>query len=240
MRSTREIKSDARLIMQQNLRSILLISLGYLAVTYILGLLYSELSGFSAYLKQYEEMMRSYLETGEFYPVSFPQVKPAAYILSMLIYMTSIVLADGYRGYHLLRARGIEANFMDIMPNGGLIVRMLCINFVSAFIIALGLMLFVVPGIILAYAYSQAIFIMFDNPHLSALGCLRESRRLMRGSKMRLFRLEISFIGWLIAAYIVSVFLPILNIWLDPYMGISLASFYNELSARERSELAEF
>ena len=235
MRSSSEIKSDARLIMQQNLRSILLISLGYLAVTYILSLLYSELSGFSEYMKQYSEMVRKYMETGEMYYIEFPQVKTTSNILATLISLASIVLAGGYRGYHLLRARGMEANFMDIMPNGGQIFRILCIDFASGLIIALGLMLFIVPGVILAYSYSQAIFVMYDNPGMSAFQCMRESRRLMRGHKLRLFRLEISFLGWLIVAAIVGMFLPILNVWLDPYMGISVASFYNELIARENS-----
>ena len=235
MRSSSEIKSDARLIMQQNLRSILLISLGYLAVTYILSLLYSELSGFSEYMKQYSEMVRKYMETGEMYYIEFPQVKTTSNILATLISLASIVLAGGYRGYHLLRARGMEANFMDIMPNGGQIFRILCIDFASGLIIALGLMLFIVPGVILAYSYSQAIFVMYDNPGMSAFQCMRESRRLMRGHKLRLFRLEISFLGWVIVAAIVGMFLPILNIWLDPYMGISVASFYNELIARENS-----
>lgn len=233
MRSSREIKSDAALIMKQNLRSILLISLGYLAVSFILSLLYGELSGMSAWVKQYTDMMTKMMETGEFTEVPFPQVKRTASVLAFLIYCVTFILAGGYRGYHLMRARGETAGFMDIMPKGMFLFRVLCIQLFTTFLTAVGAMLFVVPGVIAALSYSQAVYIMFDNPEMSALGCMRESRRMMRGQKMRLFKLELSFLGWLILAEMMAVTIfPVLNIWLDPYMGISMASFYNEIAAR--------
>ena len=57
-------------------------------------------------------------------------------------------------------------------------------------------LLFVIPGIIAYYRYSQAFYILADNPDYSVTRCVEESKRLMQGNKLRLFCLELSFIGW--------------------------------------------
>ncbi len=47
------------------------------------------------------------------------------------------------------------------------------------------------------YGYRQAWFIKNERPETSALGCLRASRRMMKGFKWRAFCLDFSFLGWL-------------------------------------------
>ena len=64
--------------------------------------------------------------------------------------------------------------------------------------IALWSLLFVIPGIIKAYAYAMMPYILADNPNMSSMDALRHSERLMYGHKGDLFRLHLSFIGWLI------------------------------------------
>ncbi len=66
--------------------------------------------------------------------------------------------------------------------------------------IVLWTLLFIIPGIIAAFRYSQSFYIMHDNPELSAMDCLRESKRIMAGNKAKLFILALSFIGWAILA----------------------------------------
>lgn len=65
-------------------------------------------------------------------------------------------------------------------------------------------LLLVVPGVIAAYRYSQAFYILADNPDYSITQCIEESKRLMAGNKGRLFYLELTFIGWLILSSIPS------------------------------------
>lgn len=65
-------------------------------------------------------------------------------------------------------------------------------------------LLFIVPGIIAAFRYSQAFLIMNDRPELSAMECINESKRIMNGNKAKLFTLILSFIGWAILAAIPS------------------------------------
>lgn len=96
-------------------------------------------------------------------------------------------------------------------------------------------LLFVIPGIIKTFAYSQAPYIYKDlssNPDIkppTALESITESRQLMDGHKMRYFMLEWSFIGWMI----LSVFtLGIGFLWLIPYMNATNAAFYNDLAQK--------
>jgi uncharacterized membrane protein len=64
----------------------------------------------------------------------------------------------------------------------------------------LWLLLLVVPGIIALLRYSQAFYIMNDRPELSAMDCIRESKRMMDGNKAKLFVTALTFIGWAILA----------------------------------------
>ena len=67
-------------------------------------------------------------------------------------------------------------------------------------------LLFVIPGFIAAIRYSQAFFILSDNPDMSANQCIKESCRIMAGNKGRYFYLQLTFIGWFILAQIPSGF----------------------------------
>lgn len=68
-------------------------------------------------------------------------------------------------------------------------------------------LLFFFPGIIAAYRYSQAFFVMADHPEYTASECIEESKRLMCGNKWKLFCVQQSFIGWIILASIPSALL---------------------------------
>lgn len=61
-------------------------------------------------------------------------------------------------------------------------------------------MFFIIPGIIAALNYSQAFFLLEDNPNKMPMQCLRESKFIMRGNKMKLVELLLSFAGWYILA----------------------------------------
>ena len=63
-------------------------------------------------------------------------------------------------------------------------------------------LLLIVPGIIAAFRYSQAFYILADKPDTGVMDCLRFSKAMMRDNKFKLFCVELSFIGWLILAAI--------------------------------------
>ena len=63
---------------------------------------------------------------------------------------------------------------------------------------------FVIPGIIAAIRYSQAFYILADNPGMPAFECIARSKQMMRENKGKFFLLELSFLPWIIIANIPS------------------------------------
>ena len=66
---------------------------------------------------------------------------------------------------------------------------------------------------------------------MSAMQALRESHRLMKGHRMELFLLNLSFIGWMIVG---SLCLGVGTLWVSAYMETANAVFYEELVAADR------
>lgn len=89
-----------------------------------------------------------------------------------------------------------------------------------------GIILFVIPGIILALAYAMVPYILRDHPELSVTETLWTSRMMMKGHKWELFVLELSFIGWALLC-VLTLFIGYL--WLMPYMQMTIAKFYEKI-----------
>jgi uncharacterized membrane protein len=94
-------------------------------------------------------------------------------------------------------------------------------------------LLFIIPGIIKAFAYSQVYFVLKDNPEIGINAAITKSRKLMHGYKWKYFVLQLSFIGWIILCLLS---LGIGFLWLSPYLSASNAAFYNELVSKQKSE----
>ena len=88
-------------------------------------------------------------------------------------------------------------------------------------------------GFVFAYAYRLTPYLLEDYPQLSTTEALKTSRQMMKGHKWDLFILDISFIGWVILT-IVSCGIGVL--WLEPYIGIAQAHFYEDIKAETLTE----
>lgn len=88
--------------------------------------------------------------------------------------------------------------------------------FVMSVFIFLWSLLLIVPGIIAALRYSQAFFILADDPTKGVFQCINESKWMMRGNKGSLFWLELSFIGWIL---LTNIAVMILQGFLFPIFG---------------------
>lgn len=97
-------------------------------------------------------------------------------------------------------------------------------HFVKAFFLTLLIgvyvflwsILFVIPGLIAAYRYSQAFYILADHPELSVRECIHLSKTYMAGNKLKLLSFELSFIGWAILAS-----LTVIPLYFIPLNGIA-------------------
>ena len=99
--------------------------------------------------------------------------------------------------------------------------------FLRSLFIAIGAMLFVVPGIYLALCYRMVPYIVRDNPELAPMDVLRRSKEMMNGHKWNAFVLDLSFLGWDILSVctlgLVGIF------WANPYIQNTNAALYLEL-----------
>ena len=87
-------------------------------------------------------------------------------------------------------------------------------------------LLLIVPGIVKSYAYAMTPYILIDNPELSANQAINLSQKMMKGHKLDLFFLHLSFVGWIF----ISIFtLGIGSLWLNPYIMTTQAAFYQDL-----------
>jgi len=96
-------------------------------------------------------------------------------------------------------------------------------------------MLFIIPGIIKGFAYSQAEFIYAEDVKAglkieSMNEYITRSRDMMDGHKMQYFWLRLGFIPWWILVEITG---GIAGFWVLPYYEATMAEFYLELR-RER------
>lgn len=99
-------------------------------------------------------------------------------------------------------------------------------------------LLFIIPGIVKAYAYSMAYYIKRDNPAYDWKQCIDESKARMDGHKWELFCLHFSFIGW---ALLCIFTFGIGYLWLVPYMQTADANFYEaHIKVNEQPASAEF
>ena len=134
----------------------------------------------------------------------------------------------------LLRGNKQEIRpFSDVFRgfSGVFALGIIVIYILSTIFVSLWALLFVIPGIIKSYSYSQAYFIYYDTYEQTGtrpdfLACITASRRLMKGYKGKLFLLDLSFIGWHILAIITA---GIGYLWLTPYISATKAAFYENL-----------
>ncbi len=87
--------------------------------------------------------------------------------------------------------------------------------------------LFIIPGIIKAIAYSMTPYILEDCPEVKAMDAIKLSQRMMNGHKGEYFVMILSFIGWILLSCLTLGLLFIF--YVHPYMQSTFAVFYAEV-----------
>lgn len=106
------------------------------------------------------------------------------------------------------------------------IVRAAALNFLMIFFISLWSLLLVFPGIIAAYRYRTAFYILAESPEISPIDAIRISKSMTAGRKWDIFVFDLSFIGWFILSAVTG---GIAGIYVFPYYNTSMANLYREL-----------
>lgn len=74
--------------------------------------------------------------------------------------------------------------------------------------------------------YALVYYIAHDDRDISASDAIKKSIELMKGNKVRLFLLQLSFIGWFILGTILLL-IPLL--WATSYLSATTAAFYEDI-----------
>lgn len=186
--------------------------------------------------------------------------------VSILVGLVALVLNAGYYCYcfGILRREEMPyESLFDAFPFAG---KVILLSIVEGVFIFLWSMLFVIPGIIAAYRYSFAMLNLCENPELGVMEALNLSKRQTNGYKMQLFLLQLSFIGYQIAAvliallyeYVIISYLPdslsgavlgtliygvlsaVVDVYLTPYLNLSTCRFYLLATAPQVNEPPHF
>lgn len=150
--------------------------------------------------------------------------------VSGLIPFGSLIIAGpfalGLAIFSLNFARNKDAeinNLFDGFKNFG---NALAAYFLMVLVIMLGMLFFIIPGIILALGLSQTMFILADEPEIGPVEALKKSWEIMKGHKADYFVLGLRFIPWALLC-ILTLFIGFF--WLGPYVQVTFANYYDSL-----------
>ena len=104
--------------------------------------------------------------------------------------------------------------------------------FLYFLVVLVGVIFFIVPGIIFAMMFAQVPYILRDDENIGVIDALKKSANMMKGHKIQLFLLYLSFIGWAILAILT---LGIGYLFLFPYMYTTVAHYYEDLKSESNS-----
>lgn len=119
------------------------------------------------------------------------------FLSSIYLILVSGALELGITLFFLATFRKHDAQASDVFLGFEKFGKALGLSLFQSLFIFLWTMLFIVPGIIATIRYSQAFFILADDPTKGIRQCMDESKAMMKGNKSKYFCLCISFIGWM-------------------------------------------
>lgn len=136
-------------------------------------------------------------------------------------------LALGMAGFYLKIARNQDAEIADLFEGfknyGAAFVTYLLLGFG----VVIGLLFLIVPGIMLALGWSQAFYIINDEPEINGVDALKKSWHMMDGRKMDLLILCLRFFPWFLLCLLT---LGIGFLYVGPWAYTTFAKYYDHIS----------
>ncbi len=235
----REVKAEARALLQSASVPPLRFTLLYLAIDLVLSLISTAAN----------RMLGS--------TVALSTLSFSFSFVGILISLFSAVLLAGYLNYCLGVQQGASMPYDSLFSAFPYAGRVILLALAQGLLIALGCMLLIVPGILLAFAYSFSFYHLCEEPDTGIVDALRRSRMEMRGYKMQLFSLLLSFLpllilvslpvsacdyflsrllpdtfaGEMLYALILSVLSGCASLYVMPYLSLAQVIFYRRATA---------
>lgn len=125
--------------------------------------------------------------------------------VSILTSLMGMVLGAGFLLYCMAVRRGERSEYLTLFDGFSFVGKLIGVELLVSLFVGLWSMLFVIPGIIAVYRYRFAILNLCDDPDTGILEALAMSQRQTRGFKMQLFRMDLSYLGWFVLAFLPSL-----------------------------------
>ena len=175
------------------------------------------------------------------------------YVVQFIISLILSIFTIGFLKMYLDGSRGYQVMFSDLFygfrhhPDRvilltlalgllyaaclipGYVVLILAIPLESPALLIAGIVLLIiglVAVVILSLGFSQALFLLTDYDDLGPIQAAKESWKMMKGHKGRLFYLDLSFLGLTLLSLLSC---GIAMLWITPYMRMTQSFFYREL-----------
>lgn len=206
--STAEIRAIARNALKDNwIRVVIGMFVYYILTTAVPELLAALIPG--SVMTYYNELIE------ESYSLS--------YVASLYNMLLSGAFTLGLNSFLLSFFRKRDINPGYIFNGFEYFFKALGLMIVMGVFVFLWSLLFIIPGIIAVFRYSQAFFILADDPSKGIMECINESKYRMNGNKGKYFCLNLSFIGWMILSMLPVLLLP----YFDGIAGIAADLVYS-------------
>lgn len=241
------LKFTARGFLSHAKPSPMLIGMAALALMTLLDFLSGKVTNETARNEAVYKASQQFLETQNFdhylNAVNANQPTVVQNILSALLSLMVLMIATGIVIYVISECRWHKGSFGNLFDALPILLRVFWYQFITTIFTVLWGMLLIVPGIIASYRYRQGLYILLDHPEMSVMECIRASKHMMDGHKMELFKLDLSFFGWLLAqsfvtnvlaislgdVYLPSLLLLPMNAFIRMYMEFTFFLYYEHL-----------
>ncbi len=219
------LKAEAKACMRQSKANPYVTALVYIAVCFIISELSSRILPEPAvyYVIDYGNY-NVHVEVNTGFLWQFYE-RPFAALIDFLLQIADMMLDAGMVIFALNVAKRAASSIGNLFDGFAHFLRIILLYIVEGIFIFLWALLFIIPGFVAAYRYRLAVYLLLDHSDMGVMDCIRESKRLMRGRKLELFVLDLSFLGWLLLTAIPIAGLAV-SVYVTPYIETTRAGFY--------------
>ena len=125
---------------------------------------------------------------------------PFIYVVYFFLFSGAMVLGRSFFLLNTLRNKNIR--FIYLLEGASHYFKAAVLMILLLFIFSFGITLFIIPGIIFYYFYSQSFYILTDNPKTGIIDAMRTSRRMMKGNILSLIKLDLTYLIQIAIAYL--------------------------------------
>ena len=228
------LKNNAKIIIRTAKPSLITAGLIFVAVSFLLNMLSSSVLGVNMTADDIQRYLNYYVN-GDYQALlrlSESMSPPSsAYLINTLIQIVLYILGAGFLIFIFNTVKSAGAVYGNLLDGFGLAGKLILLALLEGLFIFLWSLLFVIPGIIAAYRYRMAKFLLIDHPEMGVMECIRTSKQMMKGHKWECFVLDLSFIGWWLLTAIPSVGYAV-SVWTTPYINTTYVLYYMALAGK--------